>query len=123
MGPDERSDVLGGADALLHLIHFDEPFGLSMIEAMACGVPVIAIGRGSVPEIVVNGETGFVVSDVDTAAAAVERIGALDRAAIREHVGARFSVDRMTDAYLGVYQEVLLHGSRPPKTQSASSTA
>ncbi len=109
VGPDKRSDVLGGADALLHLIHFDEPFGLSMIEAMACGVPVIAIGRGSVPEIVVNGETGFVVSDVDTAAAAVERIGALDRSAVREHVEARFSVDRMTDAYLGVYQEVLRH--------------
>jgi glycosyltransferase involved in cell wall biosynthesis len=90
---------------------------------MACGVPVIAIGRGSVPEIVVNGETGFVVSDVDTAVAAVDRIGALDRAAVREHVGARFSVDRMTDAYLGVYQEVLRHGARPPTTQSASSTA
>ena len=109
VGSDKRSEVLGGADALLHLIHFDEPFGLSMIEAMACGVPVIAIGRGSVPEIVVNGETGFVVSDADTAVAAVERIGALDRAAVREHVEARFSVDRMTDAYLGVYQEVLRH--------------
>jgi glycosyltransferase involved in cell wall biosynthesis len=109
VGPDKRSEVLGGADALLHLIHFDEPFGLSMIEAMACGVPVIAIGRGSVPEIVVNGETGFVVTDEDTAVVAVERIGALDRAAVREHVEARFSVDRMTDAYLGVYQEVLRH--------------
>ncbi len=80
-----------------------------MIEAMACGVPVIAIVRGSVPEIVVNGETGFVVIDRDTAAAAVERIGAVDRAAVRKHVEARFSVDRMTDAYLRVYQEVLLH--------------
>ena len=109
VGADKRSEVLGGADALLHLIHFDEPFGLSMIEAMACGVPVIAIGRGSVPEIVVNGETGFVVSNLDTAAAAVERIGAVDRAAVREHVEARFSVDRMTDAYLRVYQEVLRH--------------
>ncbi len=115
VGPDKRNEVLGGADALLHLIHFDEPFGLSMIEAMACGVPVIAIGRGSVPEIVVNGETGFVVSDVDTAVVAVERIGALDRAAVREHVEARFSVDRMTDAYLGVYQEVLRH-HRPRAT-------
>ncbi len=94
---------------MLHLIHFDEPFGLSMIEAMACGVPVIAIGRGSVPEIVVNGETGFVVSDLDAAAAAVERIGAVDRAAVRKHVEARFSVDRMTDAYLRAYQEVLRH--------------
>jgi len=115
VGPDKRSEVLGGADALLHLIHFDEPFGLSMIEAMACGVPVIAIGRGSVPEVVVNGETGFVVSDRDAAAAAVERIGTLDRAAVRKHVEARFSVDRMTDAYLRVYQEVLQnHRSRTP---------
>ena len=109
VGSDRRSKVLGGADALLHLIHFDEPFGLSMIEAMACGVPVIAIGRGSVPEIVVNGETGFVVSNRDAAAAAVERIGTVDRAAVRKHVEARFSVDRMTDAYLRVYQEVLRH--------------
>jgi glycosyltransferase involved in cell wall biosynthesis len=107
VGPDRRSDVLGGADALLHLIHFDEPFGLSMIEAMACGVPVIAIGRGSVPEIVADGETGFVVSDGDAAVAAIEHIGALDRAAVRKHVEARFSVDRMTDGYLRVYQEVL----------------
>ncbi|MBW2290559.1 MAG: glycosyltransferase, partial [Deltaproteobacteria bacterium] len=87
----------------------DEPFGLSMIEAMACGVPVIAIGRGSVPEIVVNGETGFVVSDRQAALAAVERLGALDRAAVRKHVEARFSAERMTDAYLRVYQEVLRH--------------
>jgi glycosyltransferase involved in cell wall biosynthesis len=113
VGSDERSQVLGGADALLHLIHFDEPFGLSMIEAMACGVPVIAIGRGSVPEIVVNGESGFVVSDRDAAVAAVERIGAVNREAVRKHVEARFSVDRMTDAYLCVYQEVLrTHRSR-----------
>ncbi len=113
VGPDKRNEVLGGAAALLHLIHFDEPFGLSMIEAMACGVPVIAIGRGSVPEIVVNGETGFVVSNLETAAAAVERIGALDRAAVRKHVEAHFSVDRMTDEYLLAYQEVLRnHRSR-----------
>ncbi len=109
VGADKRSEILGGADALLHLIHFDEPFGLSMIEAMACGVPVIAIGRGSVPEIVVNGETGFVVNDRQAALAAVERLGALDRAAVRKHVEARFSAERMTDAYLRVYQEVLRH--------------
>jgi glycosyltransferase involved in cell wall biosynthesis len=109
VGSEKRSEVLGGADALLHLIHFDEPFGLSMIEAMACGVPVIAIGRGSVPEIVVNGETGFIVTDRDTAVAAVERIDAVGRAAVRKHVETRFSVDRMTEAYLRVYQEVLRH--------------
>ncbi len=113
VGPDKRNEVLGGADALLHLIHFDEPFGLSMIEAMACGVPVIAIGRGSVREIVSDGETGFVVSDRDSATAAVDRIGGLDRVAMRKRVEARFSVDRMTDEYLRVYQEILRqHRSR-----------
>ena len=109
VGPDERDEILGGADALLHLIRFDEPFGLSMIEAMACGVPVIAIGRGSVPEIVVNDKTGFIVSDLSEAVAAVDRLGALDRVTVRKHVEARFSVEQMTDAYLRVYQEVLEH--------------
>jgi glycosyltransferase involved in cell wall biosynthesis len=84
-----------------------------MIEAMACGVPVIAIGRGSVREIVSDGETGFVVSDRDAAAAAVDRIGALDRVAVRKRVETRFSVDRMTDEYLRVYQKILRqHQSR-----------
>jgi len=107
VGPDERAEVLGRADALLHLIGFDEPFGLSMIEAMACGVPVIAFGRGSVPEVVVDGETGFIVADLDEATAAVQRLDELDRSAARKHVEDHFSTERMTDGYLGVYQEVL----------------
>jgi glycosyltransferase involved in cell wall biosynthesis len=106
VGPDERAEILGGAVALLHLINFDEPFGLSMVEAMACGVPVIAIGRGSVPEVVVDGVTGFIVTDLDTATAAVQRISELDRSAARKHVEDHFSVERMTDGYLRVYQEV-----------------
>jgi glycosyltransferase involved in cell wall biosynthesis len=106
VGPDKRAEVVGGAVALLHLINFDEPFGLSMVEAMACGVPVIAIGRGSVPEVVVDGVTGFIVSDLDTATAAVQRINELDRLAARKHVEDHFSVERMTDGYLRVYQEV-----------------
>jgi glycosyltransferase involved in cell wall biosynthesis len=88
----------------LHLINFDEPFGLSMVEAMACGVPVIAIGRGSVPEVVLDGVTGFVVTDVDSATAAVRRLDQLDRRAMRRHVEENFSVERMTDGYLRVYE-------------------
>ena len=107
VGPRERCEVLGRADALLHPINFDEPFGVSMVEAMACGVPVIAIGRGSVPEVVVDGRTGFIVADVEEATAAVQRLGQLDRSASRQHVEDRFSIERMTDGYLGVYREVL----------------
>ncbi len=107
VGPDKRSEVLGGAHALLHLISFDEPFGLSMVEAMACGVPVIAIGRGSVPEVVVDGETGFIVRDLDEATAAVQRLDELDRSAARKHVEDHFSTERMADGYLRVYQEIL----------------
>jgi glycosyltransferase involved in cell wall biosynthesis len=110
VGPDKRAEVLAGAAALLHLIDFDEPFGLSMIEAMACGVPVIAIGRGSVPEVVVDGVTGFIVSDLDTATTAVRHIDDLDRRAVRRHVEDHFSVERMTDGYLRVYDKVLRHG-------------
>jgi glycosyltransferase involved in cell wall biosynthesis len=106
VGPDERAEVLGGAVALLHLINFDEPFGLSMVEAMACGVPVIGIGRGSVPEVVVDGVTGFVVSDLDAATTAVQRVDELDRLAARKHVEDHFSAERMTDGYLRAYQEV-----------------
>jgi glycosyltransferase involved in cell wall biosynthesis len=105
VGPERRSEVLGGAVALLHLIEFDEPFGLSMVEAMACGVPVIAIGRGSVPEVVVDGVTGFIVSDLDSASAAVQRVGNLDRAAARRHVERHFSVPQMTEGYLRVYEK------------------
>ena len=71
VGPDERSELLGGAHALLHLIGFDEPFGYSVVEAMACGTPVIAFNRGSMPELIADGTTGFLVDDVDGAVAAV----------------------------------------------------
>jgi glycosyltransferase involved in cell wall biosynthesis len=74
VGPEKRQEVLGGALALLHLIHFDEPFGLSVVESMACGTPVIAFGRGSMPEIICDGRTGFIVADTAAAVQAVERI-------------------------------------------------
>ncbi len=107
VGPEKRQEVLGGALALLHLIHFDEPFGLSVIEAMACGTPVIAYGRGAMPELIRDGETGFIVADVNAAVQAVGRIGSLDRRACRQEVEQRFTCQRMARAYLDVYRRIL----------------
>jgi glycosyltransferase involved in cell wall biosynthesis len=103
----ERNAVLGGAHALLHLIGFDEPFGFSVAEAMACGTPVVAYDRGSMRELIDHGRTGFVVDGVDAAVAAVERAAALDRHDIREVAVARFGRDRMVEEYLEVYRAVL----------------
>ncbi|WP_244229509.1 glycosyltransferase family 4 protein [Rathayibacter sp. VKM Ac-2805] len=107
VGPEERALVLGGALALLHPIGFDEPFGLSVVEAMACGTPVIAYRRGSMAEIIDEGVTGYAVGSLSEAVAAVERVGLLDRAAVRETARRRFAVDRMVDEYLAVYAGVL----------------
>src|SRR6202044_3474117 len=92
---EDRSDFLGGASALLHLIDFDEPFGFSVVEAMACGTPVIAFDRGSMPEIIIEGITGSLVSDVASAAAATTRVGQLDRQTVRDVAVQRFSKERM----------------------------
>jgi glycosyltransferase involved in cell wall biosynthesis len=104
---DDRAELLGGADALLHLISFDEPFGYSVAEAMACGTPVIAFERGSMAELIEDGTTGFLVADVPSAVAAVERAAGLDRAAIRAHAIDLFGVGRMVDAYLAAYEEIV----------------
>ena len=103
VGPAERSELLGGAHALLHLIAFDEPFGYSVVEAMACGTPVIAFRRGSMPELIDDGTTGFLVDDVEEAVDAVGRAGTVDRPRIRELAVARFARERMVDAYLDAY--------------------
>jgi glycosyltransferase involved in cell wall biosynthesis/mannose-6-phosphate isomerase-like protein (cupin superfamily) len=107
VGPEQRQEVLGGALALLHLIHFDEPFGLSVVESMACGTPVIAYGRGSMPEIIRDGSTGFIVADTDAAVQAVDRIDSLDRRTCRDEVEERFTCQQMARAYLDVYQRIL----------------
>jgi glycosyltransferase involved in cell wall biosynthesis len=110
VGPDQRAEVLGRAAALLHPIAFEEPFGLSVVESMACGTPVIAYARGSMPEVVDDGVTGVLVANAEEAVAAVERAIALDRVACRRAAERRFSAGRMVDDYLGVYEQVLAAG-------------
>ena len=104
---EDRSSFLGGAMALLHLIGFDEPFGLSVVEAMACGTPVIAYDRGSMSEIISDGSTGSVVADVTAAAHAIKSVGQLDREAVRAAAVRRFSSDRMVDDYVIAYRRAL----------------
>ena len=107
VGPDRRGDLLGGARALLHLVNFDEPFGFSVVEAMACGTPVIATRRGSMAEIIRDGENGFLVDTQEEAVAAVHASSSLDRAAVRASVEERFDVERMVDDYLALYRRVV----------------
>lgn len=110
VGPGERTEVLAAAAVLLHPIHFDEPFGLSVVEAMACGTPVVAYRRGSMPEIIDEGVTGYLVEDVDGAVAIIDRASTLDRAIVRARARARFGVERMVDGYLEVYRSLLMPG-------------
>ena len=106
VGPDRRGEVLGGARALLHLVDFDEPFGFSVVEAMACGTPVIAHPRGSMTEIVRHGENGFLVTSADDAVTAVGAAAGLDANAVRASVERRFDAERMVDDYLRLYRAI-----------------
>jgi len=103
---DEKSEFLSGAQALLATIDWPEPFGLVMIEAMACGTPVIAFNRGSVPEVVDDGLTGFIVEDDRGAIGAVQRLAELDRGKVRAQFEARFTARRMAQEYLGIYRSL-----------------
>ncbi len=107
VGPEARGGLLGGARALLHLIDFEEPFGFSVVEAMACGTPVIANARGSMPEIVREGEGGYLVHSFDEAVAAAHASAGIDRRGVRASVERRFDAERMVDEYLEVYRRVV----------------
>jgi glycosyltransferase involved in cell wall biosynthesis len=107
VGAVERARVLGDAAALLHPLAFDEPFGLAVVEAMACGTPVITYRRGSMPEIIDPGVTGFIADGVADAAARVDAAARLDRSEIRRVAERRFSAKRMVDDYLAVYARIL----------------
>ncbi len=106
-GPDKRNDLLGNAYALLHPINFDEPFGLSVAESMMCGTPVIAFNRGSMPELIRDGETGFLVENVDEAVEALKKIKNIDPYYCMEWSRNNFSRERMVNDYINVYKTVL----------------
>jgi glycosyltransferase involved in cell wall biosynthesis len=123
VGPAERDRLLGGAKALLHLIRFAEPFGLSVVESLMTGTPVIATPLGSMPELIEHGTTGFLVSDVSEAVAAVANIDGLDRYACRHDAVTRFGADRMIDDYLALFAKILAAKSprHPGSIQSVGS--
>ena len=104
---DQKADLLAGASALLFPIQWAEPFGLVMTEAMACGTPVVAWRNGSVPEVVADGETGFIVESVEEMAEAVGRAGDLDPRVLRSRVEQRFSAEAMVSGYERAYERAL----------------
>jgi glycosyltransferase involved in cell wall biosynthesis len=95
------------AKALLMPIQWEEPFGMNMIEAMACGTPVIAFRRGSIPEVVIDGKTGFIVDTFDEMVEAIKKIDTIDRNACREHVTRNFSTENMVDGYEKAFEKIL----------------
>jgi glycosyltransferase involved in cell wall biosynthesis len=103
----QKNEFLGNAYALLFPIDWPEPFGLVMIEAMACGTPVIAYESGSVPEVMEDGITGFIVRELDEAAGAIGRVANLSRARCREVFETRFTATRMADDYTEVYEQMV----------------
>lgn len=110
IGPVEgtaKADLLGRAAATLVPIRWDEPFGLVMIESMACGTPPIAFRRGAAPEIIDDGVSGYLVDDLDGMIARIDQLDRIDPSACRQRVADRFSVDRMIDAYLGLYRSLV----------------
>jgi len=107
VGPEQKSELLGGARALLHLVSFDEPFGFSVVEAMACGTPVIASRRGSMPELITEGVNGRLINSTAEAVEAVAAIVDRDPQDVRASVERRFDKGRMVDEYIEVYRRIL----------------
>ena len=110
IGPDDKADFLARASALLFPIDWAEPFGLVMIEAMACGTPVIAYRTGSVPEVITDGVNGFIVEDLDGSVEAVQKLGEIDRHAVRQAFEDRFTVSRMARDYLALFDHLVAEG-------------
>lgn len=106
-GPEERDKLLGRATALLHPISFDEPFGLSVAEAMLCGTPVVAFNRGSMPELIKHAETGFLVNTVDEAVGSLKKINSISREHCREWALNKFSMEKMVSGYIDVYEQII----------------
>lgn len=106
-GPKERDLLLGEALALLHPISFDEPFGLSVAEAMFCGTPVIAFNRGSMPELIDDTKTGFLVNTVDEAVESLKKTESIHRKNCREWAFSNFSLEKMADGYIDVYKQII----------------
>lgn len=112
IGEREKSAFLGGADALLFSIDWPEPFGLAMIESLACETPVIAFNRGSVPEILEDGVTGFIVKDVEGAVQGVRRLERIERMACRRVFEERFTSSRMASDYEAIYKRLVSAGAK-----------
>ena len=106
-GPEKRNELIGKAFALLHPINFDEPFGLSVAEAMLCGTPVIAFNRGSMPELIIDKVTGFLVKDVAGAAAMVDQIKVINRSDCHDWAISKFSTEKMVEDYITLYHQIL----------------
>lgn len=104
---EKRNELMSRAICLLHPVTWREPFGLTIIEAMACGCPVVAIDKGSIPEIIKNGETGFVVQDTETMIDAVENISTIERERCRQHALENFSAKKMADRYEEIYHKII----------------
>jgi glycosyltransferase involved in cell wall biosynthesis len=119
----EKSELLGGACALLMPVLWEEPFGIVMAEAMACGTPVIGFRRGAVPEVVADGETGYIVDTVEEMAAAVARLPVLSRAACRARVESLYSDQAVTEDYLKIYAELTARVRRAARGATVRSAA
>lgn len=106
-GPDKRNELLGKAQALLHPINFNEPFGMSVAEAMLCGTPVIAFNKGSMPELINDGKTGFLVNNLNEAVDAVNQLSTIKRKDCRDWANSQFSAEKMAGDYYKLYQQIL----------------
>jgi glycosyltransferase involved in cell wall biosynthesis len=122
VGPAEKSALLGGARALIHYVDFDEPFGFSVVEAMACGTPVIATRRGSMPELIQDGVNGRLVDSIADAVAAVEEAKGISPLEVRGSVAQRFNSGRMVDEYVGLYERILARKRHEGVSSSSTTT-